>query len=121
MLRLMNLHQGDTSEIAVLGAGLLCGDTAIPQLISLLSASSDRAFEIAYALGNTASPNALPQVIELLKNSDAGVRRAARDALYTLTHRQSSFTSVPEEYQEWTTWWASQGRTARIFSPAECP
>jgi HEAT repeat protein len=117
----MNLHHGYTSEIAARGAGLLCGDTAIPQLVSLLSASSDRSFEIAYALGNTASPNALPPVIELLNNSDAGVRRAAWDARYTLTHRQSGFTSVPEENQEWTTWWASQGRTARIFSPAECP
>jgi hypothetical protein len=121
MLRLMNLHQGYTSEIAARGAGLLCGETAISQLVSLLSASPVRAFEIAYALGNTASRNALPLVIELLKNSDAGVRSAAREALYTLTHRQSSFTSVPEEYQEWTAWWASQGRTARIFSPAECP
>jgi hypothetical protein len=121
MLRLMNLHHGYTSEIAARGAGLLCGETAISQLVSLLSASPVRAFEIAYALGNTASRNALPPVIELLKNSDAGVRRAAREALYTLTHRQSSFTSVPGEYQEWTTWWASQGSTARIFSPAECP
>ena len=121
MLQLLNLHQGYASQVAVGGAGLLCGDIAIPQLVSLLSATPARAFEIAYALGNTASPNALPPVIELLKNSDMGVRRAARDALYTLTHRQSSLTSVSEQYREWTTWWASQGRTARIFSPAECP
>jgi HEAT repeat protein len=121
MLQLLNLRQGYASQVAVGGAGLLCGDTAIPQLVSLLSASPVRAFEITYALGNTATPNALPPLIELLKNSDADVRRAARDALYTLTHRQSSLRSVPEEYREWTAWWASQGRTARIFSPAECP
>jgi HEAT repeat protein len=122
MLQLMNLYQGYTAEIAARGAGLLCGDTAIPQLVLLLSANPAQIpeYEVAYALGNTASRSALPVLIEMLRNSDANSRRAAKEALYTLTHRQSG-ESLLDEYREWTNWSALQGRTARIFSPAECP
>jgi hypothetical protein len=121
MLQLMNLHQGYTAEIAARGAGLLCGDTAIPQLVLLLSASPAQIpqYEVAYALGNTASRSALPVLIGMLRNSDAN--SAAKEALYTLTHRQSGVEPLLDEYREWTNWWALQGRTARIFSPAECP
>ncbi|MDP9161900.1 MAG: hypothetical protein M3O09_16945, partial [Acidobacteriota bacterium] len=123
MLQVMNLRQGYTSGIAARGAGLLCGETAIPQLLSLLSATPAGipSYEIAYALGNTASRNAEPALIELLRNSDADVRRASREALYTLTHRLSDDESIPDEYQEWSSWWALQGKTAQTFGPAECP
>lgn len=123
MLQVMNLHQGYTSDIAARGAGLLCGDTAIPLLLSQLSASPAQipALEIAYALGNTESRSAVPALIELLRNSDEDVRGAAREALFTLTHRQSRIESVPDEHREWTNWWALGGSTARIFGPTECP
>jgi hypothetical protein len=92
MLQLMNLRQGYTSEIAAKGAGLLCGEKAIPQLVSLLSRkpSTFPAYEIAYALGNTGSRTAVPILIELLGHADAGIHRAAKEALYTLTHWESN-------------------------------
>ena len=122
MLQLMSLHQGYTSEIAVKGAGLLCGDKAIPQLVSLLlrKPSMFPAYEIAYALGNTGSRSAVPILIELLSNTDTDVRRAARDALYSLTHRQSNGDDSAADYQNWASWWALQGKTAQIFDPTEC-
>ena len=42
MLQLLNLREGYTSEIAAKGAGLLCGDKAIPQLVSLYRESRVR-------------------------------------------------------------------------------
>jgi len=122
MLQLVSLRQGYTSEIAVRGAGLLCGDKAIPQLVSLLrKPSTFPVYEIAYALGNTGSRSAVPILIELLSNTDTDVRRAAKDALYTLTHRQSKSDNSAADHQNWIRWWALQGKTAQIFDPAECP
>lgn len=123
MLQLMTSNQGYTSEIAARGGGLLCGEKAVPRLASVLS-RAPRAFppyEIAYALGNTGSRAAVPILIELLGNSDANVRRAASDALFTLTHRRSATGDATMELQDWVSWWALQGRTAQTFDPAECP
>jgi len=123
MLQLMNLRQGYTSEIAARGAGLLCGEKAIPQLALLLlrQPGDFPPYEIAYALGNTGSRAAVPMLIELLGNSDVGVRRAAKEALYTLTHRQSNSDDSGADRQDWVSWWSLQGKTAQIFTPAECP
>ena len=122
MLQLMKLQQGDTSEIAARGSGLLCGDRAVPQLASFLLLGPNKfpPYEIAYALGNTKSRTAVPILIDLLGNSDAGVRRAAEEALFTLTHRPSGDDSA-SEHQDWVSWWALQGKTAQIFDPSECP
>jgi len=122
MLQLMTLHQGYASEIAARGAGLLCGEKAVPQLASLLNKpNSLPAYEIAYALGSTGSRAAVPILIVLLSNADAGVRGAAKEALYTLTHRQSTPDDPGADHQDWVSWWALQGKTAQIFDPAECP
>lgn len=122
MLQLMKLRQGYTSEIAARGAGLLCGDRAVPQLASflVLGPNTFPPYEIAYALGNTKSRAAVPILIDLVGNSDVTVRRAAREALYTLTHRPSGEDSTSER-QDWISWWALQGKTAQIFDPTECP
>ena len=122
MLQLMKVRQGYTSEIAARGAGLLCGDRAVPQLASFLVLGPNRfpPYEIAYALGNTKSRTAVPVLIDLLGNSDISVRRAAKEALYTLTHRLSGDDST-SEHQDWVSWWALQGKTAQIFAPSECP
>lgn len=122
MLQLMKLRQGYTSEIAARGAGLLCGDKAVPQLVSFLPLGPNKfpPYELAYALGNTKSRTAVPILIDLLGNSDASVRIAAKEALYTLTHRPSSDDSA-SEHQDWVSWWALQGKTAQIFDPSECP
>ena len=120
MLQLMNLRQGYTSEIAARGAGLLCGEKAIPGLASLLREPTNfPSYEIAYALGNTGSRIAVPILIELLGNADA--RGAASGALYTLAHRQSNSDDSAAERQDWVSWWALHGKTAQIFDPTECP
>jgi HEAT repeats len=125
MLQLLNLRQGYTSETAARGAGLLCGDKAIPQLVSLLlgKPSTFPAYEIAYALGNTGSRTAVPILIDLLTSADASVRRAANEALYTLTHRQSNGNGddFGVDHQHWVSWWDLQGKTAQIFDTTECP
>ena len=123
MLQVMSLRQGYSSDIAARGAGLLCGERAIPQLVALSSSPSMfPAYEVAYALGNTGSRNAVPALIELLHTVDGEQLRAIQEALYTLTHRRSSSgKSGADEYQEWTNWWAFEGKTAQIFDPSECP
>jgi hypothetical protein len=123
MLQLMNLRQGYTSEIAAKGAGLLCGEKAIPQLVALLSGgpSTFPAYEIAYALGNTGSRTAVPVLIELLTNTDDGIRRAAREALHTLTHRMSNGDDFRADRQDWLAWWGMEGKTAQTFDPTQCP
>ena len=123
MLQRMNLQQAYTSEIAAKGAGLLCGEKAIPQLVSLLSRkpSTFPAYEIAYALGNTGSRTAVPILIELLGNADHGIHRAAKEALYTLTHRESNSDDSGADHQNWVSWWALEGKTAQIVDPTECP
>jgi HEAT repeat protein len=118
MLQIMNLRQGYTSDIAARGAGLLCGERAIPQLVSLLS-SKQREFPAYDALGNTGSRAGVPILIELLRSHDSEVRRAASDALYTLTHRNAGVSS--EDNQNWASWWALQGKTSQIFDPTQCP
>jgi hypothetical protein len=62
----------------------------------------------------------VPILIELVSNTDTDVRRAARDALYSLTHRQSNGDDSAADYQNWASWWALQGKTAQIFDPTEC-
>lgn len=122
MLQLMSLRQGYTSDIAAKGAGLLCGDKGVPRLASLLGTPSVLpAYEIAYALGNTGSRAAAPILIALLSNGDADVRRAAKDALYTLTHRQSTKDDTSADHQDWVSWWALQGKITQVFDPTECP
>jgi hypothetical protein len=121
MLQTMSLRHGYTSEIAARGAGLLCGEKAVPELIFLLQKPTFPAYEIAYALGNTGSRTAVPILIELFSNADADIRRAAKEALYTLTHRQSNGDDSGADHQNWVSWWTLQGKTAEIFNPAECP
>jgi len=123
MLQLMNSRQGYTSEIAARGAGLLCGEKAIPQLVAILGRypNTFNVYEIAYALGNTSSRTAVPILIELLNHADNDGRRAVNDALYTFTHRNSSSHDSGAEHQDWVTWWAKEGKTAEIFGPGQCP
>jgi hypothetical protein len=87
--------------------------------LTIARAEQFPSYEIAYALGNTGSRTAVPILIELL--GDADVRRAASEALYTLTHRQSNSDDPAAERQNWVSWWALQGKTAQIFDPTECP
>jgi hypothetical protein len=79
------------------------------------------AYEIAYALGNTGSRTAVPVLIELLANTDDGIRRAAGEALYNLTHRKSNGDDFGADRQDWLAWWGVEGKAAQIFDPTQCP
>jgi len=50
-----------------------------------------------------------------------GIHRAAKEALYTLTHRESNSDDSGADHQNWVSWWALEGKTAQIFDPTECP
>ncbi len=109
--------------IAMRAAGYLCGEKALPLLASQLGdADYSPRFEAAYGLGNTRSRKAGPLLIPLLLDPNPEVRRAARDALATLTHRRPKNDGGLTQaiYLDWTNWWASNGATAPIYGIGEC-
>jgi HEAT repeat protein len=111
---------------ALLAAGRLCGPRALPLLFGLLGGADDsQRFSVACALGNTGSRGAVPALIALLADANPGVRRAAADALATLTHRRST-ASIRDEQSahravfDWAGWWSLHSLTAPVYSPAHC-
>jgi hypothetical protein len=113
-------------SIALRAAGYLCGEKALPLLRSLLSAADPVSrSEIAYALGNSHSREAVPALIFLLLDANSNVRRAAVDSLTNLTHRSSASGIDQEEaagtaHDDWINWWASEGATAKIYRIDDC-
>jgi hypothetical protein len=121
MLQVMNARRGYSSTIAARGAGLLCGDKALPQLIrGLQGTDALPAYEIAYALGNTASRDAVPILIDLLRQPNAGTRDAAEEALATLTHRADEPVGTDQAYSKWSRYWSLYGNSAQLFRPDQC-
>jgi len=109
--------------IALRAAGYLCGEVALPILTGLLGeADASSRYEVAYALGNSHSRQAVPMLISLLLDVDPNVGRAARDSLATLTHRHSKSYGGPPRvtYDDWANWWGSNGATAAIYRIDEC-
>ncbi len=109
--------------IALRAAGYLCGERALPLLMSqLANADHSPRFEAAYALGNTHSREAVRLLISLLLDPNPEVRRAARDSLATLTHRRSKSDGgpAPAIYLGWASWWASNGATAPVYGVDDC-
>jgi len=109
--------------IALRAAGYLCGEVALPLLTGLLGeADASSRYEVAYALGNSHSREAVPPLISLLLDADPNVRRAAHDSLATLTHRHSKSYDGPARrtHDDWANWWASKGATAAIYRIDEC-
>ncbi len=113
-------------SIALRAAGYLCGEKALPLLNSLLPAADAASrFELAYALGNSHSRKAIPVLISLLLDANSDVRRAAVDSLTNLTHRSSRSGIDDKEaagtaHDEWITWWATEGATAKIYRIDDC-
>jgi len=53
------------------------------------------------------------------------VRRAAVDALATLTHRSqepgiASLEAAAQTRRAWMAWWSGYGRRAKIYGPEDC-
>ena len=107
--------------IALRGVGYLCGERPF----RLHSSDQSMRFELAYALGNTHSREAIPILFTCLGDKDENVRRAAAEALVTLTHRSQgpgvdSITAVAETQQAWIAWWHGHSRDAITYGPKDC-
>lgn len=112
--------------IALRAGGYLCV-AGIIQLARCFLGEPDPSarFEAAYALGNSYSREAVQLLIPLLRDKDRNVRRAASDALASLTHRASNAgirdeTTAEETYTQWVKWWRSNGATAEMYSINHC-
>jgi HEAT repeats len=90
----------------------------LPELVSLAKNPQSR-LQALMAMGSTGSKDAIPILLELLKDPDAGVRDCAGSSLRLLTHRTSTQDSKGSdtrgEYMQWKKWWASEGATAPIY------
>jgi hypothetical protein len=108
----------------VLAAAELGGDDAIPFLKTMLDSKNSGAQANAVAgLEKTGSREAVPLLIEALKNADVNLGRSALGALAELTH----YTAGPndndppaEEYGRWQAWWTANGATTQIYGPRDC-
>jgi len=121
MLQATNARRGYSASIAARAAGLLCGEKALRELIrGLQGENAIPAYEIAYALGNTGSRDAVPLLIDFLGQSDGGVRGAAEEALATLTHRTDEPAGGDSAYLKWSRFWSLYGRSVQVFRPDEC-
>jgi len=126
MLDLAQQNAGYSRMIALRGAGYLCGEKAIPLTLRLLnSADQSLRYELAYALGNTHARDAVPILSDFLADRDENVRRAAVDALATLTHRSqepgiASLEAAAQTRRAWMAWWSGYGRRAKIYGPEDC-
>ena len=126
MLDLAQQNAGYSRMIALRGAGYLCGKKAIPLTLRLLnSADQSLRYELAYALGNTHARDAVPILSDFLADRDENVRRAAVDALATLTHRSqepgiASLEAAEQTRRAWMAWWSGYGRRAKIYGPEDC-
>jgi len=126
MLDLAQQNAGYSRMIALRGVGYLCGEKAIPLTLRLLhSADQSLRYELAYALGNTQARDAVPMLSDFLADRDENVRRAAVDALATLTHRSqepgiASLEAAAQTRRAWMAWWSGYGRRAKTYGPEDC-
>jgi hypothetical protein len=104
-------------------AAELGGAKILPELVSMAKNPQARQ-QAVMAMGSTGSKEAIPILLELLKDPDAGVSESAGYSLSLLTHRTSAQGSKSSdthgEYMQWKKWWASEGATAPIYKDTEC-
>jgi HEAT repeat protein len=83
VIRLVQSESGNVRQAAVNSLRNARGDDAAAKIVGLLEPNSDRAtrYEIASALGATASRKATPALHALLDDPDPGVREAAAASL----------------------------------------
>jgi hypothetical protein len=111
----------------VLAAARLGGQAAMPYVVSLLGSSEPFSRGNALmALPETGSRQAVPLLIEALKDPDTNLGRLASLGLIQLTHR-SPFEdariwgeSPSGEYRAWTRWWSIHGSDAAIYKASQC-
>jgi hypothetical protein len=105
-------------------AAELGGGEMIPTLVYLMQ-GPDKEFTSVNAvggLGYTGSREAVPLLLDLLRNTDTGVADQARYALRLLTHHTADDQNKgPEtEYPKWSNWWSRESSVAPIYKAKEC-
>ena len=85
--------QRTNAGVTALGAMQLIGEPAKPYLLKALNNKLSRSLAVE-GLGSMGAPEALPEILKLLKDSDASVRVAAARALWKLDPKQTA-TVVP--------------------------
>ena len=113
-------------QTAIRAAAQLSHDRVMPFLLSLLQ-SDDHWNRINAVQGmyESGSRQAVPPLIELLRDNDDFIARMAAGVLVSLTHRTPVISRPYEkdpvaQYQVWRRWWSSHGATAPIFGPKDC-
>lgn len=126
MLKIALRERQTNQVLAYMAAGRICRKRAIPVLLRVLS-TADVSFlqGIATALGDTESRDAIPPLISLLASPNDWVRRAAEEALFTLTHRPMEDVSTPDAaaktISDWRSWWFMNRESAQVYGPDQCP
>ena len=85
--------QRTNAAVTALGAMQLIGEPAKPYLLKALNNKVSRSLAVE-GLGNMAARDAIPEIMKLLKDSDASVRVAAARSLWKLDPSQAA-TVVP--------------------------
>lgn len=101
------------------------GQKMLPYLIALLQ-SPDMEYtrvNAISAMGDTGMRDAVPVLIELIKDPDESSAQRALWSLRQLTHLsagEAPWGSARTTYPKWLAWWAREGSTARIYKANEC-
>jgi len=101
------------------------GETMLPYLMVFLH-SPDMEFtrvNAISAMGDTGVRDAVPVLIELIKDPDESSAERALWGLRQLTHMsagEAPWGSARTKYSKWLAWWAREGSTARIYKANEC-
>jgi hypothetical protein len=118
--------ESQTRFYGTLAVGKLGGQDAIPFLVSEINASTEgQRMQGAIAMSLTASRDAMPPLLNLLKSPEEDVRQVAENGLETLTHRRVMNGNVSTVdpallYRTWQSWWKWNSGTARIYAHDEC-
>jgi hypothetical protein len=100
------------------------GPQMLPYLFVWMQ-SSDTVFtrpNAVTALGYTGSRDAIPTLIDLLKDPDLSIAQRALWGLRVLTHLKvaGDHDEPRSQYPKWLRWWALEGATAHIYKAQEC-
>jgi hypothetical protein len=102
------------------------GGKALSLLQELLQ-SPDKEYtqlNAAMALGDTGSRDAVPILLNLLKNPNPNLTDRGAYSLRQLTHRTygdgQGNVAGADKFSAWVRWWNREGSTARIYKASEC-
>lgn len=119
-------HYHDVQRKAILGLGILGGEKELT-LLNTRAHNSKTMFDrldAITAMGDTASLQAVPLLIELFTLPDTDQPNASDFALQTLTHAHVlPFNRLPspiEAKNAWQNWWSRNLNSAPVFGPYDC-